>query len=211
MPVRREEVGSQGPSTYFLPENQFRLGSSEGSKTLNVMIQIEQMTPRNAAIFRDVRLRALLEAPSAFGSTYAKESQLTVSDWVQRAAQWNGARSILYLALDGAAACGMAGSILDQDDRTRAQLISMWTAPAHRQHGIGRLLVNEVLEWARLRGANTLHLLVTSNNHRAIAFYGRLGFTLTGRTEPYPNDPELLEYEMSRPILSEFRNEDRQR
>jgi ribosomal protein S18 acetylase RimI-like enzyme len=78
----------------------------------------------------------------------------------------------------------------------------MWTAPTHRQRGIGRLLVNEVLDWARLRGAHTLHLLVTANNQPAIAFYGRLGFTLTGRTEPYPNDPAVLEYEMSRPILS---------
>lgn len=173
------------------------------------MINIEQMAPHNAAIFREVRLRALLEAPSAFGSTYAKESQLTVEDWITRAARWNGATSILYLAMDGAAACGMAGSILDKDDTTRAQLISMWTAPTHRRCGIGRLLVHEVLDWARIRGANTLHLLVTSNNQPAIAFYERLGFTLTGRTEPYPNDPALVEYEMSRPILSEFRNEDR--
>jgi ribosomal protein S18 acetylase RimI-like enzyme len=181
----------------------------EDSKTPNIMINIEQMMPHNAAIFREVRLRALLEAPSAFGSTYAKESKLTVEDWVQRAAQWNGARSILYLAMDGGAACGMAGSILDKDKATRAQLISMWTAPTHRQRGIGRLLVSEVIDWARLRGVHTLHLLVTSNNQPAIAFYGRLGFTLTGRTEPYPNDPALREYEMSRSILSEVGNEDR--
>jgi ribosomal protein S18 acetylase RimI-like enzyme len=70
----------------------------------------------------------------------------------------------------------------------------------HRQRGIGRLLVNELLEWARLRGARTLQLMVTSNNEAAILYYQRLGFALTGRTERYANDPALIEYEMSRRI-----------
>jgi ribosomal protein S18 acetylase RimI-like enzyme len=39
-----------------------------------------------------------------------------------------------------------------------------------------------------------------SNNEPAILFYQRLGFARTGRTEPYPNDPALIEYEMSRAI-----------
>lgn len=171
------------------------------------MINVEQMTELNASIFREVRLRALLDTPSAFGSTYAKESQLSVEDWIKRAAQWNGEKSILYLAMDGAAACGMAGSFLDKDDATRAHLVSMWTAPTHRLRGVGRLLVIQVLAWARLRGARTLQLLVTSNNQPAITFYQRLGFTLTGRTEPYPNDPALLEYEMFRRIFSEIPNQ----
>jgi len=76
----------------------------------------------------------------------------------------------------------------------------MWTAPAHRQRGIGGLLVNGILGWAGPRGVRTLQLMVTSNNEPAILFYQRLGFTRTGRTEPYPNDPAVIEYEMSRPI-----------
>jgi len=37
-----------------------------------------------------------------------------------------------------------------------------------------------------------------------MAFYERLGFIRTGRTEPYPNDPALIEYEMSRPVGTVF-------
>lgn len=164
------------------------------------MIALDPLTLQNAMIFKAVRLRALQDTPSAFGSTYAKESQLTDADWVQRAAQWNGERSVLYLAMDKDAACGIAGAFLDHDDASRAHLISMWTAPTHRQRGIGRLLVNQILGWARLRQASILQLMVTSNNQPAIVFYQRLGFTRTGRTEPYPNDPSLMEYEMSRLI-----------
>jgi ribosomal protein S18 acetylase RimI-like enzyme len=102
--------------------------------------------------------------------------------------------------MDEDTACGIAGSFLDQNEATRAHLISMWTAPSHRQRGIGRLLVNAVLNWARGRNVRVLELMVTSNNESAIRFYERLGFTRTGRTEPYPNDPAVIEYEMWRVI-----------
>jgi ribosomal protein S18 acetylase RimI-like enzyme len=70
----------------------------------------------------------------------------------------------------------------------------------YRKRGVGRLFVNEVLKWARGRKARVLLLMVTSINEPAIRFYERLGFTRTGRTQPYPNDPAVIEYEMSRPV-----------
>lgn len=100
--------------------------------------------------------------------------------------------------MDGEKVCGIVGSFLDQTDPTRAHLISMWTAPSYRQQGIGRLLVKEVLDWARRRNARIVLLRVTSNNEPAIHDYERLGFAKTGRTELYPNDSAILEYEMSR-------------
>ena len=164
------------------------------------MITLEPITEQNILVFKATRLRALQDTPSAFGATYAKESLLTDADWIKRAAKWNGQKGVLYLALDGSDACGMAGSFLDEANATRAYLISMWTAPAHRRQGVGRLLVDEIISWGRRCGVRTMLLMVTSNNHRAIAFYKRLGFTLTGRTEPYPNDPALIECEMSQTI-----------
>jgi ribosomal protein S18 acetylase RimI-like enzyme len=164
------------------------------------MVTLEPITEQNIFLFKATRLRALQDTPSAFGATFAKESLLTDADWIKRAAKWNGQKGILYLAMDGCDACGMAGSFLDDADATRAYLISMWTAPTHRQQGVGRLLVDEIFRWGRLRGVRTMLLMVTSSNHHAIAFYKRLGFTLTGRTEPYPNDPALIEFEMYQAI-----------
>jgi ribosomal protein S18 acetylase RimI-like enzyme len=162
------------------------------------MIAIRSITPQDAMLFKAVRLRALQDTPSAFGSTFARESQLSDAEWLNRAANWSGELRIMLLAMDGNEACGIAGSYVDPNDATRAQLISMWTAPTHRQRGIGRLLINEVLAWARQRNVRTLQLMVTSSNETAIRFYEGLGFARTGRTEPYPNDPGLIEYEMSR-------------
>jgi ribosomal protein S18 acetylase RimI-like enzyme len=165
------------------------------------MIGIERITPELAMKFREVRLRALKDAPSAFGSTYASESQFPDSEWIRRARRWSGEIGIGYLAMDEDEACGIAGAFLLENEVTKANLVSMWTAPSHRQRGVGRMLVNEVAEWARGRGARTLLLMVTSVNEGAMVFYERLGFQRTGRTEPYPNDPAIMEYEMSRCIL----------
>ena len=164
------------------------------------MIVIEPITQHNLAVFKDVRLRALQEAPYAFGSTYAREVQFDHAEWAKRVERWNGERGVGFLAMDGATACGIAGSLLDENNPTRAQLVSMWTAPTHRQLGIGRLLVDAVLDWARTRNVRTLLLMVTSNNDTAIRFYERLAFTKTGRAEPYPNDASVFEVEMSQPI-----------
>lgn len=166
------------------------------------MLAIEPITARNTWVFKAIRLRALKEDPYAFGSTYAKESQLTDSDWIKRTERWNGETGAGFLAIerDNGTACGIAGSFLDENDPTCAHLISMWTAPTHRKRGVGRLLVSEVLNWARGRNALVLLLTVVGNNHGAIRFYERLGFARTGRTQPYPNEPTLIEYEMSRPI-----------
>ena len=68
------------------------------------------------------------------------------------------------------------------------------------QQGVGRLLVDGILGWAHTQGAHILRLTVVSSNEAAMLFYQRLGFARTGRTEPYPNDPALIEYEMARAI-----------
>jgi len=58
------------------------------------------------------------------------------------------------------------------------------------------MLVTMICDWAVEHKGECLNLLVTSNNHAAIRFYEKLGFVMTGRTEPYPNDPKLIENEM---------------
>jgi ribosomal protein S18 acetylase RimI-like enzyme len=149
------------------------------------VVTLKPITPESVASFRAARLAALRDAPRAFGSTYATESLLPDAEWDRRVAQWQGERSICYLAWDGDDACGIAAGFLDDDDATMAHLVSMWVAPTHRCRGVGRLLVNGIMDWARSVNAVTLRLTVTSCNDEAIRFYERMGFRKTGRTEPY--------------------------
>ena len=164
------------------------------------MIKLEQVGTTNASVFKDIRLRALQDTPTAFSSTYAKESKLTDADWLQRSSQWNSAHSVAYLALDGGNAVGIAAGVLDSNDPTSANLMSMWVARAHRRLGVGRMLIDAVAAWARGRNMLHLALMVTSNNDHARQFYQSLGFVLTGRSDTYRNDPTLREYEMRRSL-----------
>jgi GNAT superfamily N-acetyltransferase len=164
------------------------------------MVSLHQITPSLASSYKAVRLRALQDTPSAFGSTYARESQFSDADWQQRAANLYTPRSIGYLAHYLDQSCGIAAAFLKEQTPQYAELVSMWVAPEHRRTGTGRLLIEAIESWARATEAHTLQLMVTSVNPAAIAFYQSLGFAATGRTEPYPNDPAVIEYEMSKPI-----------
>jgi ribosomal protein S18 acetylase RimI-like enzyme len=161
------------------------------------VLSVLRITPLEIEMFKAVRLRALRDAPLAFGSTYEREAAFSEEDWRARVQRWDGETGIGFLAIDTNVTCGIAGSLLDQRDRSQAELVSMWTAPTHRRQGVGSLLVASVIDWARSRQARTVRLMVTNTNQPAIRFYQRLGFALTGRTEPYPNDPAFKELEMA--------------
>ncbi|MBC8106057.1 MAG: GNAT family N-acetyltransferase [Anaerolineae bacterium] len=164
------------------------------------MINLVPISLANAMTYKEIRLRALQDTPNAFGSTYAKESKLSDEDWCRRAAQWNsGEKSAAYLAMDGDQSCGIAGGYFPEDG-SGPYLIAMWVAASHRRRGVGRLLVNAIVDWARSRGAESLVLDVTTTNDAAIGFYEDLGFVRTGTIKPYPNDPALQEYEMSKAL-----------
>lgn len=165
------------------------------------MIMVEKITPQNALLFKTVRLSALQDTPIAFSATYERESTLNDDDWIQRTLDWGGVKGIGFLAMDEASPCGIAGSFMHQEDEATASLISMWIAPAYRRRGVGRLLVGEIETWARSRGAHSLQLMITSVNDSACLFYECLGFRRTGRTAPYPNDPNVIEYEMAKGLL----------
>lgn len=80
------------------------------------MITLERIAPNNALLFKTIRLRALQSDPTAFGSTYAKESQLADEEWVNRSHRWNGDGAIGYLAFDGEKVCGLVACYTDEQD-----------------------------------------------------------------------------------------------
>lgn len=169
------------------------------------MIVLEPISTENALVFKTVRLRALKDSPLAFGSTYAKESQLPDEEWHRRSIRWSSdtAGGFLAMEADRREPCGLACVHLEELNPEIANLVSMWVAPSHRRLGAGRSLIRQVQSWGRNHGATILQLMVTSCNDAAIAFYKRNGFSMTGKSGPYPNDASLQEYEMAQPLFPE--------
>ena len=162
------------------------------------MLTIQRIVSQNIDLFKALRLCALEDSPNAFGSTWEREMSFSDEEWRTRIERWSGETGIGFLAMDGDVPCGIAGALVHASDRSRAELVSVWTAPTHRRKGVGGLLIDAITEWMRSRDISTLVLMVTNTNEPAIRFYTRLGFAMTGRKEPYRNDPALTQFEMIR-------------
>jgi RimJ/RimL family protein N-acetyltransferase len=162
---------------------------------------IRRITLDDVDTYRDIRLRALQDSPSAFASTYEAESQRPREAWVERAAQCaDGDVYAVFLAFDVDGSCiGLVGA-KDDDLGADRQLISMWVDPAHRGTRVATELVDAVAAWAQSHGATSLGLWVTRDNDRAQRFYARLGFTPTGDVQPLPSDPCKDELRMVRAL-----------
>jgi ribosomal protein S18 acetylase RimI-like enzyme len=162
------------------------------------VIDLKLISPETAADFKATRLRALEDSPTAFSSTYARESQLTDEEWLKRSQRWCSDGSIGYIAFEGSRACGLVCCYAEEEDPWRAHIISMWIDPAFRRAGVGSMLINTLSTWAKGRGMRELKLMVTGVNRGAIEFYERFGFRMSGMSQPYPNDAAITEYEMLR-------------
>src|ERR1700722_20071529 len=112
------------------------------------MPMLEPLSLQMVEQFKTVRLRALQDTPTAFGSTYAKESVLSESDWVNRVETWNGPRGVCYLGMDDGEPCGIIAGYFDKNDAQRVWIASMWVAPTHRRSGLGTMLMDAVMLWA---------------------------------------------------------------
>ena len=84
------------------------------------MPTLEQLSLRLIKEFKTVRLHALEDTPSAFGSTYLKESQLSDEDWRKRVTTWNSNSGACYIAMDKSEPCGIIASYFDKADPQRA-------------------------------------------------------------------------------------------
>jgi len=151
---------------------------------------VRRILPVEAETYRKVRLSALADSPAAFGSTHANESLLTDLEWEERARRSSaGTERAMFFALDGDSVVGLAGGYRPEPDTQTVELVSMWTDPAVRRKGVGRQLVNAVIDWAREGGAARVDLWVTRANAPAENLYRAMGFAETGDFQPLPSDP----------------------
>ena len=143
---------------------------------------VRRLGAGEADLLRDLRLRALGDAPMAFGSTLAREEGYEPERWERWAADSaSGERQAIFIAEPQA---GMASGVIDDEDRALAHLYAMWVAPQARGTGAGKALVEAVVAWAADRGAERLTTSVTEGNAAAAALYAAAGFTDSGRREP---------------------------
>ncbi|MFG1858449.1 GNAT family N-acetyltransferase [Actinomadura geliboluensis] len=159
-------------------------------------VAIRRLGPADWRTWRDLRLAALRDAPSAFSSSLERELGYDEQRWRAGMAPERGVKVAARL---GGADVGIAGGYVTRPGQAgqpgEAELFGMWVAPAARGTGVADGLVDAVVSWAEQHGLR-LQLWVVTGNIAARRLYGRHGFELTGTTEPHANDPRLCEHQM---------------
>ncbi|HXM16016.1 MAG TPA: GNAT family N-acetyltransferase [Candidatus Eremiobacteraceae bacterium] len=140
-------------------------------------IRVRRLLPEDAARYREIRLEGLRVSPEAFGNTFEAENARPIELFADRIRD-----SETMGAFEGAEILGVAGLRANQGPKEshKGMLVGMYVRPQARNRGVGRRLVEAVIEVACTRGVELLQLAVVSDNEPARRLYARLGFVEYG-------------------------------
>jgi ribosomal protein S18 acetylase RimI-like enzyme len=156
-------------------------------------MEIRATTADDWEALKEIRLAALLDAPTAFGVSHATAASYSDAQWRERAA---GPHPEFLLAFRDGAAVGMIGGGVSSASK-EYNLIAMWVRPAHRGTGAAARLVAAIKASAAAQGHMRIVLDVAPENARAAAFYRRQGFVFLPEWEPLASHPHIQVQKMA--------------
>jgi len=161
---------------------------------------IRRLEPQEITLHRDVRLRALRDAPESFGEAAAEVEARPSSYWEEftRSVTEPG-RHVMFLACEGDAICGSTYGLRDLERPASGRVGGTWVAPSNRRQGIGKELLAAVISWAREQRFERLRLWAPAASTAALALYRQAGFSDTGQRRALPTNIalEIVELECS--------------
>lgn len=158
---------------------------------------MRRIDPGEGERLREIRLHALATDPTAFARTHGEELAYERGYWDMRAAGTETSQT--FVAVDAGRFVGLVAGFEPAAGKP-IELVSMWVAPSARGRGIGRLLVEAVVDWAVTRKPPAVELFVTRGNDAAIELYRSCGFEPTTEVQVSPADPCREELRMRRPM-----------
>jgi ribosomal protein S18 acetylase RimI-like enzyme len=140
-------------------------------------IRIVALTPDQWEIYRDIRLRSLLEDPPAFARSYEEEKAFPRERWLERASNPYG-----FLAIEDGIPLGMIGAFIQEEsDKRIAHIVGVFVIRKARGRGIGSKLLGAVLNKIRQDSSiQVVQLIVNKEQIPAVRLYQKFGFQITG-------------------------------
>ena len=116
-------------------------------------MSIRILTSADAPAFRALRLRALQEHPEAFTSSFEEDARKPLSATEQRIAGEDG--NVFWGAFADGEIRGMIGLTREPRAKARhkADIVAMYVAPELGRRGLGRALLQAVIDHARSEAA----------------------------------------------------------
>ena len=159
-------------------------------KTPRGTIVIRQSNLADAWNFRDLRLEALQDSPTAFSMDYQRSFNYPAKHW-EDALAMDDNESAIFFAEHERHLIAMTGIARGRSPKTRhgADIWGVYVSASWRGWHIAETLIRSGINWARAREIVILRLAVVATNKSAIRCYERCGFTT------YGIEPRALFYE----------------
>lgn len=140
---------------------------------------IRQSILADAAKFRELRLGALQDSPTAFSMDHEKASNQSIKHW-EDLLRMDDQESTIFFAEHDGQLVGMTGIARGRSPKTRhsADVWGVYVAAQWRGLHIAEELVRCSLAWAKARNVVIARLGVTTINKPAIRCYERCGFKI---------------------------------
>ena len=146
-------------------------------------LAIRRLNPDDAPVYRALMLQAYAAHPDAFTSSAPERAALPLDWWRQRLSTQPGAPEVVLGAWASGELVGAVGLVRETRDKTRhkAKVSGMIVAPHWRGRGLGRQLMQTVIDFAAQQPElSILQLTVTQGNRVAEQLYASLGFATFG-------------------------------
>ena len=155
------------------------------------MFSIEALSSKEIQRFRNSRGASLRDSPEAFKSTYNEMSLLPDTIWEEQLKNLP-----TFVALYDQKDVGVVRCAIDWDHPNAAHLYSLWVDPDYHGVGVGGLLVDTVIDWAKANRSKSVYLNVVEDNKAAISLYRKMGFKFTGVSQLIKGRNNLKELQM---------------
>ncbi len=145
-------------------------------------MEIRVLTASDASEYWKIRLEALECDPEAFGSS-AEEHRALTDDEVAARISYDPANKFVVGAFSGERLLGTAGFFRDKNLKARhkGHIWGVYVAREARSHGVGRKMLQAVLERAiRIDGLEQIMLSVVTEQNAAVSLYRSMGFESYG-------------------------------
>src|SRR5579859_2884044 len=147
-------------------------------------MDVRRLEKEQVHVLRDLRLRALSDAADLLDMTFAESASQPARYWEEFAGSITDVRSgAMLVAFDDSVSIGCVYTLCDSGWRGFGRICGMWVEPIWRRRGVGRAMLQEIINWALHRELKVLQLWAPETP-AALGLYGQAGFRATGNTAP---------------------------
>ena len=140
-------------------------------------MHIRRLNPGEGHLYREVRLRSLMDSPEAFATTHEAALARDPGSWTAQAdSSATGRDRATFILIVGDTVLGLAAIYRDAHIPSEGELLQMWISPHLRGGDAASRLLATALLWATTHGFQLIRAEVKPTNQRALRFYGKHGF-----------------------------------